>query len=254
VIEGLGADHRFARDLRILGIAGSTSDLVVQAARGGAPDGLVVSAEGQTAGRGRRGTHWASPPRRGLWFSVLVAPPPDDRRWLAPAVGLAIADALADLGLDPKLKWPNDVLVNDKKVAGCLVDLADDDSGRPFAVIGIGINANLTADDLPTDAAWPPSSLALEAGRLIERESLLIATLRALDVRLAQAATGDHAGIRGGWGPRDALVGRTIHATESGDPVTGIVSSIDPAVGVTLQTATGEVTLRAEVTHITDVT
>lgn len=254
IIEGLGEGHRFASDLRVLGIAGSTSDLVLQAGRAGAGDGLVVTAEGQTAGRGRRGTGWVSPARRGLWFSTLISPPPDDRRLLAPAVGLAVTDALSSLGVRPQLKWPNDVLVDGQKVAGCLVDLADDDQGRAFAVVGIGINVNLGRDDLPTDGvAWPAGSLALALGRPVDREALLVATLSALGNRLAQAAIGDHEGVAADWRPLDALVGRSITATESGDTVSGRVVDIDPAVGLTLETPTGSRTLRAEVTHVTSV-
>ncbi len=246
ILDHLGDGHRFAADLHVLGIVDSTSDLALASARDGAGDGAVVVAEGQRAGRGRRGTTWCSPARRGLWFSVVVKPPPADRRLLSPAVGLAVAEAIRGTGAEPQLKWPNDVFVEGGKVAGCLVDLAETQDGAAVAVVGVGINVNVPTDRLPRDPGRPAASLHMARGEDLDRESLLAATLQSLDRWLRVAAAGDEQAIRDSWAAQDLLIGAVVTAAEGEREVQGTVTSLDPLVGLEVQTADGAEHLRAE--------
>ncbi len=250
VLELLGDESPYAQDLHVLGVVDSTSDLVLERARHGATDGLVIAAQGQRKGRGRRGTDWTSPARLGLWFSVLVAPPPSDRRLLAPAVGLAVAGAIGTCGVTVKLKWPNDVLLPSGKVAGCLVDLADDNAGAPFAVVGIGINTHLDPEDLPSGTTQPVTSVAAASGQDVNREAVMASTLDALARWLDVARAGDADAIVAAWGPYDLLLGRTITAMDGDCEVKGRVVAVDPVVGIHVDTGTGVRTLRSETTHV----
>ena len=123
--------------ITLLDSVGSTNDEALAAGRAGVPHGFAVAARAQTAGRGRRGHVWESP-RGNLYLSVVLRPDVTPTRMpgLAAACGLGVADVLRDA----KLKWPNDLLAEGRKLAGVLVEAARDDAGRPFAVCGVGVN------------------------------------------------------------------------------------------------------------------
>jgi BirA family biotin operon repressor/biotin-[acetyl-CoA-carboxylase] ligase len=167
--------------LQVLAETPSTNAVVAERARAGEPSGLVVVAEAQTAGRGRLGRSWVSPARAGLTFSVLLRPelPPARWPWLPLWTGLAVATALRDrAGVPAELKWPNDVLVEGRKVCGVLAEVPE-----PGAVVlGIGLNVTTHAEELPHPQA---ASLALAGARTTDRDTLLRAVLRSLTRVLA---------------------------------------------------------------------
>ncbi len=146
----------------------STNDEVRVLAQAGAPDGLVLLAERQTAGRGRRGAAWFSPAGTSLAFSILVRPDEPKALWprLALAAGLAVAEAVESFGLQAGIKWPNDVWIGQRKVAGILVE-----AGSDFAVVGIGLNVNST--EFPPEVSEIATSLRLEASRDFSRAEVL---------------------------------------------------------------------------------
>jgi BirA family biotin operon repressor/biotin-[acetyl-CoA-carboxylase] ligase len=143
------------------------------------PEGAVAVAEEQTEGRGRLGRTWHAPPGSSVLVSVVLHPAVSPPRLpeLSLVAGEAVAAAIAaETGLAPTIKHPNDVLVGGRKTAGIL---AESSEGR--VVLGIGVNANQSADDLPTDTQTPPTSLMVEAGREIDRPRLLAAILVELE-------------------------------------------------------------------------
>jgi BirA family biotin operon repressor/biotin-[acetyl-CoA-carboxylase] ligase len=169
----------------------STNESVAERARAGAEEGLVVVAEHQTAGRGRLGREWRTPPRAALTFSVLVRPAVEARRWpLLPLLtGLAVVEGIAIVAGPPvTLKWPNDVLSRDGlKVAGLLVERVESPQS-PGAVLGVGINVSMTRAELPVDTA---GSL-LTAGMLqTDRTALLRHVLERLRARYEAWRDGD---------------------------------------------------------------
>ena len=168
---------------------GSTNADVAATARGGEPEGLVLVAEEQVAGRGRRDRQWVSPPRAGLAVSVLLRPgradgdkgwgavPPAAYGWLPLLAGVALLEAVDRVAEvdDAALKWPNDLLVGGRKCAGILAEVAGD-----AVVIGIGVNVSTRAEELPETTGVPATSLKVAGAKTIDRDPLLRALLRGL--------------------------------------------------------------------------
>lgn len=176
----LSADGALLPGLRVEVVeeTGSTNALVAERARAGEPEGLVVVAEHQTAGRGRLDRRWETPPRAALTFSVLLRPSvaPASWPWLPLLAGHAVGKTLRAVGHDAAVKWPNDVLIDGRKVAGLLVERVDSPAG-PAAVVGIGLNVSTSRQELPVPEA---TSLALEAGGAPDRTALLVDLLATL--------------------------------------------------------------------------
>lgn len=148
-------------DVRHVAKTESTNADLAAAARDGAPEGTVIVAHHQTAGRGRLDRTWEAPPGSGLVMSALVRPDALDAArwpWIPLMAGVAVADAVRTVGLEPGLKWPNDVEIDGRKLAGILVERVETADG-PAAVIGIGLNVAMTSDQLPVPTA---TSLSLE--------------------------------------------------------------------------------------------
>jgi len=151
----------------------------------------VIFAERQTAGRGRFGRSWASAAHRGLWFSLLLRPAlppslwPRLTTWAAVSLAATIENSL---GLAVAIKWPNDISVSGRKVAGILAESGTDVNSRPFAVVGIGVNVNHAPGEFPPELAGKAGSLSMATGRIIDRPTLAANLLRELDARLPQVA------------------------------------------------------------------
>ena len=158
----------------------STSDRLKALARGGAPEWTAVLADRQTGGRGREGRAWVSPPG-GLYLSVLLRPR-FERAGLVPlAAGVAVAEAAGELGVPTELKWPNDVLVSGRKLAGVLAEAASGPSGVEWVVLGIGVNVSLDATEVPEEIRATVTSLGAEGAPGAEPADVAVRAL----VRLA---------------------------------------------------------------------
>jgi BirA family biotin operon repressor/biotin-[acetyl-CoA-carboxylase] ligase len=178
-----------AREILVFEETSSTNDAAARFGREGHPGGLVVFAERQTAGRGRFGRNWASAAHAGLWFSILLRPPwpPAHLVRLTTWAGVGVASAVErTIGRPVQVKWPNDVLVDQKKVAGVLTECATDASGCMFVVVGIGLNVN--QEGFPAELADRAGSLRQFAGRALDRPALAAAVLLELNARLADAS------------------------------------------------------------------
>ena len=205
--------------VEVVPTVGSTNAAVVERALAGEPAGLVVVAEEQTAGRGRLDRAWTSPPRAGLTLSALVRPglPPARWPWLPLLTGLAVATAVRELAeLDAVLKWPNDVLVGERKVCGVLAEMPL----AGAAVLGIGLNVTTRQDELPHDGA---TSLQLAGAATTDRDPLLRAVLRALTDVLA-----DVDGSRAAYRRRCSTLGRRVRVElPGGTAVEGTADAVD---------------------------
>ena len=168
----------------------STNDSVLERAKVGAPEGLVVFAEHQTAGRGQRDNRWESTARRGLWFSILLRPKidiaqsPRLSRWAIETVAETIQ---RDFGLPATVRPPNDVYVGNQKVAGVLVEMRAQEKGPHLAIVGIGINVNHAPADFSDELRPRAVSLAMLLDRQLDRSSFAVALLRELDRTYAQS-------------------------------------------------------------------
>ncbi|WP_028653301.1 biotin--[acetyl-CoA-carboxylase] ligase [Nocardioides halotolerans] len=210
--------------------AASTNALVLDRARSGAAEGLVVVAEHQTAGRGRLDRTWETPARSALTFSLLLRPSAPLRSWpwLPLLAGYAVDKALKAEGFEASVKWPNDVLIGDRKVAGILLEQVETDAG-PAAVVGVGLNVGMTAEELPVPEA---TSLAV-AGDVPDRTALLVSVLASLwESYTAWQVGGDLAGMRlaESYAAACATLGRQVRVDlPSGDVLTGTATGIDPS-------------------------
>jgi BirA family biotin operon repressor/biotin-[acetyl-CoA-carboxylase] ligase len=222
---------RFASRLHHFPSTESTNTLLLEAAANGAPEGTVYLADQQTAGRGRGGHTWHSSPGDGLYLSVLAKPSLHLREalWISLATGLAAQSAiLATTGLAIDLRWPNDLLHDNKKLGGILVETAiepDADATLRYAVIGTGININHAS--FPHDLATLATSLRLSTGREQSRTTLLIALLRALDYELTQLEA-RHPDLLARFTAASTWVrGKRVHVPEQGG-YTGTTTGLNP--------------------------
>ena len=146
LLARLGKTRIIGRDIQVFEKTTSTNDVVEKLARDGVSEGVVVFAESQTKGRGRLGRKWISPERKGLWFSVLLRPDllPQEATQLTVAAATALRRAIqSETGLKPEIKWPNDILIGGKKVAGILTELSAEPDRVRHVVLGIGVDVNL---------------------------------------------------------------------------------------------------------------
>jgi BirA family biotin operon repressor/biotin-[acetyl-CoA-carboxylase] ligase len=202
------AGTRFA-DVRVHDELESTNTTLVEEARNGAPEGLVVVADHQTAGRGRLGRTWSAEPGTALLVSVLLRPPLpiDEIPLVLMAAGLAACDGVeAAAGFRPRLKWPNDLVVDDRKLAGLLSEAAG--GAEPAVVLGLGIN--VAAGAYPADLATDAVSCAEAAGRPVDRTLLLTELLVALESRYTTALTGKRDETLAPYRSDSATLGRRV--------------------------------------------
>ena len=212
-------------DLELHAVADSTNRLAADAARAGAPEGLVVVAELQTGGRCRLDRSWVSPARAGLTLSVLLRPevPAARLAQLPMLVAVAAARAVRErTGLNVALKWPNDLVIDDRKVGGLLAEVAGD-----AVVVGVGLNVTTRRGELPVPTA---TSLALEGAATTDRQPLLLAVLRAVGADYAEwsASGGEATPLLSAYRGRCTTIGRQVRVElPGGRTVTGHALDVD---------------------------
>jgi BirA family transcriptional regulator, biotin operon repressor / biotin---[acetyl-CoA-carboxylase] ligase len=208
----------------------STNERARALASAGAPHGTMVTADEQSAGRGRQGRAWTAPARTAVLMSVLL-------RELSETLPLAAAVAVCEaLPIDARIKWPNDVWIDGRKVAGILVEARPQEG---WAVLGIGLN--VTTRDFPSDLA--ATSLAL-AGADLTPEAALAALVSALDAWLSRPA----ADVLAAWRSRDALLGRPVRWANGSNE--GTAAGVDDSGALIVETADGLVRLDAGEVHL----
>ncbi len=213
-----------------LRVTGSTNDEARKLVEAGAPSGTIVTADEQTAGRGRTGRRWSAPPGTALLMTAILRPLAAEHRLLPLAVPLAVCAAIESVAASRcAVKWPNDVWIDERKVSGVLIE------ARPpeWALIGIGVNLSVPADAYPDDLRWPATSVGEGVGAARMRESLCEQLARWVD-----APVGD---VLRGFRDRDALRGREVR-WDGGD---GVAGGIDDEGDLVVETSAGPVTLGA---------
>jgi BirA family biotin operon repressor/biotin-[acetyl-CoA-carboxylase] ligase len=228
--DAFGAPHLHLRRTE------STNDRARELAEAGAPSGTVVTADSQSAGRGRHGRRWSAPPRAALLYSSILRPL-DERHALLPlAVPLAVCDAIESLApADCRVKWPNDVWIEERKTAGVLIE------ARPpeWAVIGVGVNLTVGDDEFPDDLRWPATSVGHGATPDNARA--------ALDAGLAEWVTAPAERVLEEFGRRDALRGREVSWGDAAPTAegAGTAAGVDERGYLLVETAEGPVALGA---------
>ena len=232
-------------------VLSSTMDEARRLADEGRPEGLVVVAEEQTAGRGRFDRSWVSPRADGLSFSVLLRPTSAQLPYVNMAATLAVSKAVASLmGRTPSIKWPNDVRINGRKVSGILIETDSRMGALRYAVLGIGINVNLTPREYP-EIASTATSIVNETGRRVDRTDVLQAVLQHLDDMYGAIKRG--CSLTREWSARLETLGRKVEVRWGHRVFEGYARQVDERGnlvlarpdGSTFTVVGGEVTLQA---------
>jgi BirA family biotin operon repressor/biotin-[acetyl-CoA-carboxylase] ligase len=228
----------------------STNDLAAHAASSTSNEGLVVLAEEQSAGRGRRGRTWTAPPRSSILLSALLFPTGllAEPAWLTALGAVAVAEVVSDwTGLEAAIKWPNDVRVGGRKVAGILVERGGG------AVIGIGLNANLTPDDFPDDLRASATSLRALLGDPVDRSELARDLIRRLDAHYDRSERLGAGALNDPWRDRSEHLGRSVRVSTPSGTALGRLDDLDLRDGLRLTAADGN-TLRVATRHVLSIT
>lgn len=219
------SDTRFTT-VRIHDELPSTNTALVEEARAGAPEGLVLVADHQTAGRGRLGRAWSAEPGTALLVSVLLRPPlpVDELPLVLMAAGLAACDGVeAAAGFRPRLKWPNDLVVDDRKLAGLLSEAAG--TGEPAVILGLGVN--VSAGAYPKELSDDAVSCAEVASRPVDRSELLVGFLSGLEARYSAVLTGKRDATLTAYRSDSATLGRRVRVELTvGDPLEGTATRL----------------------------
>jgi BirA family transcriptional regulator, biotin operon repressor / biotin---[acetyl-CoA-carboxylase] ligase len=246
------------RQLYLFGELPSTNAALRDLARKGAGAGTVVVADAQTAGRGRFDRPWYSPPGVNLHVSVLFRPTfhPREAMRFSFIASLALTDALAELGLSPAIKWPNDVLLAGRKVAGAFVECASRGDEIDFVILGMGVNVNVEGAALREalgPAGFYATSIREVAGREIDRNVLGAAYLRGLGAWAARYRAEGAEPILTAWRDRDIVTGCRIEARGTADAVMGRALGVDGLGHLVLESAPGRrVTVLSEQIRIVE--
>jgi BirA family biotin operon repressor/biotin-[acetyl-CoA-carboxylase] ligase len=249
-----------ARRLDVHAVVDSTNLVAEALARAGAPDGTVVIADRQTAGRGRQGRSFFSPAGRGLYLSLLLRPrmPADQLHHHVFAAAVAVAEAAAAVlpaSANIQIKWPNDVWVAGLKLSGINLPVQLDGERVASAVLGVGVNVNTRPEEFPEELRSLATSLYAAGGREIDRAAFAERLLEGLERWIDRLRAGDFAGVLDAWRARLALLGARVRIAGPGvpRPREGIARGVDPAGALLLETEAGlERILAGDVNLVSD--
>jgi BirA family transcriptional regulator, biotin operon repressor / biotin---[acetyl-CoA-carboxylase] ligase len=250
--QALIGPGRFWREIRVVAETGSTNSDLMAGARQGLAEGVVLAAETQSAGRGRMGRQWVTPPHAGLTFSVLLRPaavPQPRRGWVPLLTGVALASALRrEAKVEAWLKWPNDVQVNGAKLAGILAEQAGD-----AIVVGAGINVSTRRDELPAADA---TSLVLAGAAVTDRGPLLASLLGEIERRylewVGRRGDAEGSGLREEYQRLCATLGRQVAVSlPGGQTVAGRADEVDDVGRLVVRSGSDLVPVSAgDVVHV----
>lgn len=221
---------------------GSTNTEAADHARRGADEGLCIIAREQTAGRGRYGREWSSEKDAGLYFSMVLRPQLDSRSMplITLMAGIAVHDALADLGMQPDIKWVNDILAGDKKICGILAEATETSTG---VVVIVGIGVNLTSGNFPAEIAPLATSVDAETGSVVTADVVADAIIRhLLHFYGVLNSAGGPAEIIEQWGLRSTyFIGKDVRVTMGGETIEGNTDGLEENGALRVKTGDGSV-------------
>ncbi|MDQ0875163.1 BirA family biotin operon repressor/biotin-[acetyl-CoA-carboxylase] ligase [Paenibacillus sp. V4I3] len=229
--------------IHVYGEVESTQTIAHALVASGAPEGTIVLAEAQTAGRGRMGRTWHSPAGKGIWMSLVLTP--RIPVFFMPQLTLLSAVALCRsiqkvCQVDIGIKWPNDLLIKGKKVSGILLESSGEDERLKYVIAGIGISVNLKTEDYPEELRNIATSLAIESGADIPRESLVQAFLLEFEDLYALYMEKGFAPIRLLWEALSVTLKRPIRTHTPAGVIEGVADSLDDSGALTVITQAGE--------------
>jgi BirA family biotin operon repressor/biotin-[acetyl-CoA-carboxylase] ligase len=226
----LGRTRVIGREIQVFEETTSTNDVIARLARAGVREGVVVFAESQSKGRGRMGRTWVSPARKGLWFSILLRPDfsPQAATQLTVAAATSLARAIRQqTGVAPEIKWPNDILIRGKKIAGILTEMSAELDHLKELILGIGIDVNLEAHDLPAPLRKIATSIRIESGQMVDRAGLAVAILRELDRDYERIKNGEFDIVAEEWQQQCTTIGAQVSIRIGDRVIRGLAEALD---------------------------
>ncbi|MFB9275238.1 biotin--[acetyl-CoA-carboxylase] ligase [Cohnella cellulosilytica] len=233
----------FGRRLTLLDVVDSTQNELRLLAERGAEEGTLVIAEQQTSGRGRMGRSWVSPAGKGIWMSLLLRPPvplpltPQLTLLAAVALSRAISQQLPALEIG--IKWPNDLLVDGKKISGILLESAAEDERLNYIIVGMGISANLEAEDYSEELLSKAISLKMASGQTVDRSALIAAVLEQFEQLYKLYLEQGFAPIRTLWEARSVTLGKRTELYTPQGTVVGVPLGLDDMGGLRIELPDG---------------
>jgi BirA family biotin operon repressor/biotin-[acetyl-CoA-carboxylase] ligase len=240
LLARLGTTKVVGRDIQVFEQTTSTNDVAEKLARDGVKEGAVVFAESQTKGRGRLGRKWLSPTRKGLWFSVLLRPNlhPQETTQLTVISATALRRAIKTVaGLSAEIKWPNDLLLGGKKVAGILTEMSAEMDRVRHVILGIGVDVN--QEEFPPELRKIATSLKIVSGGEISRAELAVEMLRELDFDYARICAGKFSEVADEWESACATIGRNVTVHVGDRQFRGHAESLDDGGALLIRTEHG---------------
>jgi len=232
----------FSRNLILREKMDSTNLFAKDLARHGAPEGTLVLAEEQTAGRGRQERRWLSPAYVNLLFSILVRPSlPMDRAFvLTMILAIAVIDSVKALyGLDTLIKWPNDLYIGNRKLGGILTEFSAGEGGIDYVVLGLGLNVNWNPGE-EGGLLHPATSIRAESGAPVSRNELLVAILKRFEYDYGRLSPAEMGELYRRWNDLSMIMGREVDIHSREEHIRGTVRRIDPTGALIIQDAGGE--------------
>jgi len=221
----------------------STNDMALEIGRNiEHPEGIVVVADSQTRGRGRLGRKWISPSGVNLYFSVILQPPfsQQESTILPLAAAASAVSAIRDYtGLNANIKWPNDILIGNKKTGGILVEHKSGHDKTDMLIIGMGINVNMTLDSLPDDIMPIATSLMIESGSEVDRTKLLGRLLSELESSYKLLIKGDKQLLVNKWADSVSTIGKEISVTINKQIISGTAKAVTESGGLLIRLPDG---------------
>ena len=242
LVARLGKTKVIGRDIQVFEQTTSTNDVIEKLARDGVREGAVVFAESQTKGRGRLGRKWMSPTRKGLWFSILLRPQlnPQEATQLTVASATALRRAIKTVtGLDAEIKWPNDLLVDGKKIVGILTEMSAEVDRVRHVILGIGVDVNQDVAEFPEELRKLATSLKIAAGEPICRAELAVEILRELDFDYARITSGKFSAVADEWEAGCITIGRNVTVLMGDRKMRGRAEALDDDGALLVRTEHG---------------
>jgi len=239
--EGIGTEIFGRRDIAYFGELDSTNRKAKEMAAEGAPEGTLVVAEEQSRGRGRIGRSWYSPAREGIYMSLILRPklPPNEAPKITLVTGVSVAEALlAVTPLQPAIKWPNDILVNGRKICGILTETSTEMDAIDFVVVGVGMNVN--TPEFPDELNEIGTSIYLETGKAFDRVTLLQEFLHQFEQLYFTFLKSGFESIGKRWGELSILMGKDVTVQMIDRSCSGRVLKLDRDGALIIRSENGE--------------
>lgn len=234
----------FTRKIKILRQTISTNFTARELADSGAPEGTVVIADSQSAGKGRRGRAWFSPAGLGIYFSIILRPQitPAEAAKTTLLMSVCVAETLESVaGLRARIKWPNDILVNGRKIAGILAELSTEMDSVNYLVVGLGVNVNIAANQFPDEIRGSATSVLIETGNQATRIRLLAEIMGKFERYYHHAHNDNFDAVMARWRSMSDIIGRNVTVETAAGKLAGTVIELDRDGALVLKDSKGYV-------------